>query len=404
MAGQYLTIRSSGGSEFQAYLALPASGKGPGLVVIQEIFGVNEHIRAVADRYAEEGYVAIAPDLFWRMQPGLEFGYSERDIEAALPYYFQFDQDLGLSDISDTIKSLRSLLACSGRVGVIGFCLGGTMAFRAAAHCEVDVAVAYYGGGVSKHLDDVALLKCPVLLHFGELDSDISVGSVEQIKTALADKWDADVYVYPGAGHGFNCDQRGSYCNHAAMIAHSRTLSVLQRTIGPRLDLSTLWEEHCRHEFDEHDVQATMETMVAEPYVNHVPTMTGGTGREALTRFYAEHFTPKLPRDTKITLLSRTVGPNRVVDELLFCCTHDCEIDFLLPGVAPTGKYIEIPTVAVVTFAGDKIRHEHIYWDQASALVQVGALKPDGLPIAGIETAKKLLDSSLPSNELLSDR
>jgi len=401
MKGQYLTVRCADGGEFQAYLALPASGKGPGLVVVQEIFGVNQHIRAMADRYADEGYVALAPDLFWRMEPGLEFGYSDRDIDAALPYYFKFDQELGMSDIADTIKSLRSFLACTGRVGVVGFCMGGTMTFRAAAHCEVDVAVAYYGGGISNYLEEAALLKCPVLLHFGELDKDISLEAVEQIKAALADKWDAEVFVYAGAGHGFNCDERSSFDKRSAMIAHCRTLDALHHAIGPRADLSTLWDEHCRHEFDERDVKATMETMVEEPYVNHVPTMTGGMGKEALATFYAEHFLPKLPPDTRVDLISRTVGPNRVVDELLFCCTHDREIDFLLPGVPPTGKYIEIPTVAVVTFSGDKIRNEHIYWDQASVLVQIGVLKPDGLPTAGIETAKKLMDPSRPSNTLI---
>src|SRR4030095_3590084 len=196
MRGQYLTVRSADGGEFQAYLALPASGKGPGLVVIQEIFGVNHHIRALADRLAEEGYVALAPDLFWRLKPGLEFSYSDQDIDAALPYYFKFDQELGMSDIADTIKSLRSFLACTGRVGVVGFCMGGTVAFRAAAHCEVDVAVGYYGGGISNHLEEAALLKCPVLLHFGELDKDISLEAVEQMKAALADKWDGEVLVH----------------------------------------------------------------------------------------------------------------------------------------------------------------------------------------------------------------
>jgi carboxymethylenebutenolidase len=401
MGGQSLTIRSSDGGEFQAYLALPPQGKGPGLVILQEIFGVNRHVRAVADRYASEGYVVLAPDLFWRMKPGLEFGYSQADIEAALPYYEKFDQRLGLSDIADTVAGLRSLLACSGRVGVLGYCLGGTMAFRAAAACDVDVAICYYGGGIVNFLEEAESIKCPILMHFGALDEDIPLQSVERIRDALLPIWDVEVYVYPDAGHGFNCDERASYDRQSAMIAYGRTLDLMHRAIGPRLDLSGLWDAHCRYEFDQHDVEATMGTMVAEPYVNHVPTMTGGVGREALSKFYAEHFLPKLPPDTRIKLLSRTVGANRVVDELLFCCTHDRQIDFLLPGVAPTGKYVEVPTVAVVTFRGDKIENEHIYWDQASLLVQIGLLKQDGLPVAGIETAKKLADPSLPSNTLL---
>ena len=165
--------------------------------------------------------------------------------------------------------------------------------------------------------------------------------------------------------------------------------------------LEELWERHCRLEFEQRDADATMKTMVAEPYVNHVPTMTGGTGFKALRDFYAKHFTAVLPPDTKLVPVSRTIGGNRLVDELIFCFTHDRVVDFLLPGVPPTGKYVEVPTVAIVTFEGDRIAHEHIYWDQASVLVQLGLLDPAGLPVAGIETAKKVLDKNLPSNTLI---
>lgn len=166
-------------------------------------------------------------------------------------------------------------------------------------------------------------------------------------------------------------------------------------------DLIALWDRHCELEFTARDAATTMTTMVAEPYVNHVPTMTGGVGQKALHEFYATHFIPKLPADTKLIPVSRTVGENRVVDELIFCFTHDCRIDFLLPGVPPTGKYVEVPTVAIVTFEGDKIANEHIYWDQASVLVQIGLLDPTNLPVAGVETAHKVMDKSLPSNQLI---
>jgi carboxymethylenebutenolidase len=129
--------------------------------------------------------------------------------------------------------------------------------------------------------------------------------------------------------------------------------------------------------------------------------MTGGVGQRELARFYANHFIPKLPADTKLVPISRTVGADRVVDEMLFCFTHDVEIDFMLPGVPPTGRYVEVPTVAIVNFCGDKLYHEHIYWDQASVLVQIGLIDPKGLPVAGIETAKKLRDESEPSNTLM---
>ena len=144
-----------------------------------------------------------------------------------------------------------------------------------------------------------------------------------------------------------------------------------------------------------------MATMVAEPYVNHIPTMTGGVGHRDLHRFYENHFIPKTPKDTKLVPISRTVGADRVVDEMLFCFTHDIEIDWMLPGLAPTGRYVEIPLVAIVCFRGNKLYHEHIYWDQASVLVQIGALDATGLPVAGAETAKKVLDETQSSNTLM---
>jgi len=169
----------------------------------------------------------------------------------------------------------------------------------------------------------------------------------------------------------------------------------------PDHDLAALWEAHCRHEFETRDVDATMATMVPEPYVNHIPTMTGGVGHDQLKRFYKYHFIGANPDDTRLIPISRTVGANSLVDEMLFCFTHTCEIDWMLPGVEPTGKYVEIPLVAIVKFRGDKLYHEHIYWDQASVLVQVGLLDPKLLPVAGVETARKLLDETLPSNGLL---
>ena len=144
-----------------------------------------------------------------------------------------------------------------------------------------------------------------------------------------------------------------------------------------------------------------MATMVAEPYVNHIPTLTGGVGYKQLSRFYRYHFIHNNPKDMKLTPISRTVGMTQVVDEFIMSFTHDEEIDWLIPGIAPTGKYVEIPMLGVIKFRGPKLCHEHIYWDQASLLVQIGKLDPTGLPIAGVETARKLLDESLASNTLM---
>jgi carboxymethylenebutenolidase len=169
----------------------------------------------------------------------------------------------------------------------------------------------------------------------------------------------------------------------------------------PEHDLVALWEAHCRYEFETRDVDATMATMTAEPYVNHVPTMTGGVGHDQLKRFYKYHFIGGNPPDTELVPISRTVGADQVVDEMLFKFTHTSEVDWMLPGVAPTGKRVEVPLVAIVRFVDGQVAHEHIYWDQASVLVQVGLLDPAGLPAAGAATALKVLDQSLPSNELM---
>lgn len=168
-----------------------------------------------------------------------------------------------------------------------------------------------------------------------------------------------------------------------------------------KIDLSVLWDRHCECEFTERDMPSTMATMIDEPYVNHIPTLTGGVGKDFLSAFYRDHFISKLPADVKQIAVSRTIGKNAVVDELIFCFTHDREMDFMLPGVPPTGKYVEVPLVAIVQFEGDKIAHEHIYWDQASVLVQIGLLDPQGLPVAGIDSAKKVMNKHLPSNKLL---
>jgi carboxymethylenebutenolidase len=166
-------------------------------------------------------------------------------------------------------------------------------------------------------------------------------------------------------------------------------------------DLAALWDAHCKYEFETRDVDATMATMVAEPYVNHIPTMTGGVGRDKLRDFYANHFIGVNPPDFELVPVSRTVGETSVVDELVARFTHTTHVDWMLPGIEPTGRSVEIPLVAIVQFDGDKLVHEHIYWDQASVLLQLGLLEAEGLPIAGAETAHKVLDPSLPSNTLM---
>src|SRR6202453_4406320 len=167
------------------------------------------------------------------------------------------------------------------------------------------------------------------------------------------------------------------------------------------LDLSRLWEEHTSHEFTTRDTEATLATMVDDAYVNHIPVLTGGYGKAALRDFYSQRFIPAMPPDTTLTPVSRTVGEDQLVDEMIFSFTHTQEIPWMLPGVAPTGRRVEIPLVAIVRFRGDKLAHEHIYWDQASVLVQLGLIDASKLPVAGVESARKALDPMLPSNQLM---
>ena len=165
--------------------------------------------------------------------------------------------------------------------------------------------------------------------------------------------------------------------------------------------LRNLWEEHMRHEFATHDTEETLATMVDDAYVNHIPVLTGGVGKDALREFYSKRFIPQMPPDTEVIPVSRTIGTDQLVDEMIFKFTHTVRMDWMLPGVAPTGKRVEIPLVAIVRFRDNKLAHEHIYWDQASLLVQLGLLDQNTLPVAGIESARKVLDNSLPSNTLM---
>jgi carboxymethylenebutenolidase len=155
-------------------------------------------------------------------------------------------------------------------------------------------------------------------------------------------------------------------------------------------DLTRLWEEHTRHEFSTRDTDATLNTMVEDAYVNHVPVLTGGSGKNALRMFYEREFIPSMPPDTKLSPISRTVGDEQLVDEMIFSFTHTQEMPWMLPGIPPTNRYVEVALVAIVRFRDGKLAHEHIYWDQASVLKQIGLLTDLDLPVFGIESARKV--------------
>jgi carboxymethylenebutenolidase len=184
-------------------------------------------------------------------------------------------------------------------------------------------------------------------------------------------------------------------------MAESKQTDANTNLTPAQKNLSQLWDEHVRYEFSTRNTEETLATMVEDAYVNHIPVLTGGVGRDQLREFYSKRFIPQMPPDTQMTPVSRTIGEDQLVDEMVFKFTHTIRMDWILPGVAPTGKRVEVPLVAIVRFRDGKLAHEHIYWDQASVLVQVGLIDPANLPVTGIESARKVLDPTLPANALM---
>lgn len=190
-------------------------------------------------------------------------------------------------------------------------------------------------------------------------------------------------------------------CHLAQPPGHDVTERMSERSQPRDRDMGAIFDTHVANEFEAKDLDATMATMVDEPYVTHVPTLAGGVGADQVRRFYGSHFIGKWPDDVTITQVSRTIGDDRVVEELVMNFTHDRLMDTFLPGVPPTGQPVRLPVVVVMGIEGNKVAYEHIYWDQASLLVQVGVLDASALPVSGAEQASKLLDKHRPSNELI---
>jgi carboxymethylenebutenolidase len=221
--GEFTTIMARDGHEFQAWLAA-APGRARGaLVVLQEIFGVNAHIRSVADGFAAEGYTVIAPSLFDRIRRGIQLGYTPADMQEGVGYRAQLNPETTLKDVAAAAAVVRS----SGRVGTVGYCWGGTLAYLAACQLPLSCAVVYYGR-VTAYLEQKP--RCPVMYHYGADDHSIPLSEVDKTRAAAATP--ADVFVYEGAGHGFSCDQRASYDAPAAALARTRTLEFLARNLA----------------------------------------------------------------------------------------------------------------------------------------------------------------------------
>ena len=223
---RWISLPTAAGA-MDAYLALPPAGRGPGLLLLQEIFGVNEHIRTVAEQYALHGYVVLAPDVFWQQQRRLELGYAPADIQRGRALAMAADKAALQRDLRDAVHALRARPEVRGRgIGTFGYCLGGRLAYLAAATAGVDAAVAYYGGGIHDMLDLAPQITCPMQFHYGALDANIPLTAVEKVRAAMAGK-PAEVFVYDAADHGFNCWARGSYHAASAALAHGRTLQFL---------------------------------------------------------------------------------------------------------------------------------------------------------------------------------
>jgi len=226
MTSQWISVNAADGGQFDAYLALPPSGKGPGLVLFEEIFGVNRHIRAVVEQYAQSGFVVLAPDMFWRQERRMELGYEGADRDKAVAAMKAADPAKLLEDIGSTVKALRARPEVSGKIGTLGFCMGGRLAYQAAALGVVDAAVSLYGGGIQGELDRVGKISAPMQFHYGEQDAGIPLDAVDKVKAAFKGK-PAEFFLYPNAGHGFNCWDRASYHAKSAALSHGRALAFL---------------------------------------------------------------------------------------------------------------------------------------------------------------------------------
>ncbi|CEJ60286.1 hypothetical protein PMG11_08866 [Penicillium brasilianum] len=378
-------------------LPLSRRGHGPGLIVLatntDQSLAIIDGVPSQSIKWAEEGYTVV-----------------------------EIQRRALLSGAQEVLtKATQALESCEkcdpkSKVGLISY---DPELWNSVAPTLPSVPTIV-GGVVYSHVSDSSTLESavvPVLRHMAGKKPD------------AAERQDlVKCFYYPNAtSHQFASPFQDQFDYWAESLSHTRTLQFLKPIMnGPYFDLETIWEEHTYYEFADRSVEHTMSTMVDQPYVNHVPTLTGGIGRESLTNFYRHNFIFNNSDDTDLELISRTLGIDRVVDEFIFKFTHDKELDWLLPGVPPTNKHVEVPFTAVVNIRGDRLYHEHISWDQGSVLRQVGLMPeylpfpyalPDGskpapgkqfeyrVPVVGIESAEKMRDrNSVASNQLFQYR
>lgn len=232
MSSYEVTVKGKHG-DFMAYLSSPAGG-GPGVVVVQEIFGVNTWLRNVCDMLAEQGYMAMAPDLFWPIQPGVQLDPTiEEEFNAGLDLYGKFDVDKGIDDIQSTITDLRGREGCNGKVGVTGFCLGGLLTYLSATRTDTDASSAYYGVGIEGMLGEASDIKAPLIMHIAEEDAFVPKEAADQVRQGLEGHEQVTIYNYAGCDHGFARDTDETHYNKEATdLAHGRTFDVFKSALS----------------------------------------------------------------------------------------------------------------------------------------------------------------------------
>jgi carboxymethylenebutenolidase len=291
----------------------------------------------------------------------------------------------------------------------VGHCLGGNLAYLLSVRFKPDCAVGFYGVSIEKTLDEASSLSCPLMLHIAGNDKFCPPEAQAAIHSALDSNSLVTIHTYPDRDHAFGRPGGEHYDQADAELANLRSLEFIVKHLAgsgianAQQTLSLKWDDHVKYEFATRNTDDTLETMVSDAYVNHVPVMTGGVGHDELREFYSKHFIPQMPPDTAMTPVSRTIGIDRVVDEMVFEFTHTIKMDWMLPGVEPTGKHVKVALVVIVHFRDGKLAHEHIYWDQASVLAQLGMIDATKLPVAGVESAEKVLNPGRKSNELMAD-
>ena len=230
--GTDITVTAADGGTFAAYFAMPAKPPAPGIVLLPEVFNTNDHIRTVVDGYAEDGFVVLAPDVYWREEAGNYLPYTDEGRAKAQSLRGQMDTDQFTSDLGDTVAALTAHEACTGKVGVMGFCLGGKFTYLSSVRHKISAAVSYYGVQIAEHLDEAENLNCPIVMHFAENAPHVPADTVAAIKTRMGDWNNVDVRIYPGTEHGFNRFGYEPYNETQAAIARDRTIAHFRKHLG----------------------------------------------------------------------------------------------------------------------------------------------------------------------------